>query len=120
MTNRSQNTNNMTETAQLTETAFQTYTIDGGHEHTIFVAANAIPGHDAARDNFGRPTECDTADEFEIVEIRVDGVLYDGQIDDVFASQFWRYDRHRKTHVRHTAKTLIDEIENELSAELWM
>lgn len=106
-------------TAQLIETAFETYTIDGGYEHTLLIAAECVPGHDADRDEYGRPTECATDDEFEIVEIRVDGVLYDGKIDDVFALLFWRYDRTRKTHVRHTAKTLIDEIESELSAELW-
>lgn len=107
----------MTATAQLVETAYEPYHTD--YEHTLFIAATATPGHDADRDEYGRPTECATDDEFEIVEIRVDGVLYDGQIDDVFASQFWRYDRTRKTHVRHTAKTLMDEIKSELSAELW-
>lgn len=109
----------MTTQKQLIETAFETYMIDGGHEHTLFIAAEFEPGHDADRDEYGRPSECATGDEYEIVEIRVDGVLYDGRIDDVFASQFWRYDDKRKTHVRHTAKTLIDEIESELSAELW-
>jgi hypothetical protein len=107
----------MTESAHLTETAYEPYTLE--HEHTLFIAAEFEPGHDAARDEYGRPTECDTDDEFNIIEIRVDGILYEGDIDDVFASQFWRYDRTRNTHVRHTAKTLIDEIENELSAELW-
>jgi hypothetical protein len=107
----------MTESAQLIETAYEPYTTE--KEHTLFIAATATPGHDADRDEYGRPTECDTATEFEILEIRVDGVLYDGRIDDVFACQFWRYDRTRKTHVRHTVETLIIEIENELSAELW-
>jgi hypothetical protein len=104
-------------TAHIIETAYEPYHTE--HEHTLFIAAEVEPGRDAARDEYGRPTECDTDDEFNIIEIRVDGILYEGEIDDLFASQFWRYDSSRCTHVRHTAKTLIDEIEFELSAELW-
>jgi hypothetical protein len=107
----------MTATENIIETEYEPYMLE--HEHTLFIAAEYEPGRDAARDEYGRPTECDTAHEFEIIEIRVDGVLYDGKIDDLFASQFWRYDSSRCTHVRHTAKTLINEIDDELSAELW-
>lgn len=107
----------MTATENIIETAYEPYTLD--NEHTLSIAAEFDPGNDADRNEYGQPTECATEDEFEIVEIHVDGILYDGAFDDVFASQFWRYCRVRKTHVRHTWETLQTEIENELSSELW-
>ena len=98
------------------ETAYQPYTTQ--NEHTLHVSAEITPGHVAARDEYGRPSECYTDPKFNEFEIHVDGCLYDGQFDDVFASQFWRYDNRTKMHVRHTWDTLIDEITEELYNEL--
>ena len=103
-------------TATIIETAYQPYTTQ--NEHTIHASAEFIAGHDAARDEYGRPTECGTANEFDILEIHVDGIVYDGRFDDVFASQFWRYCERRKTHVRHTWTSLYDEISEQLENEI--
>jgi len=86
-------------------------------EHEMTITAEFVPGHDAAIMN-GIPTECASNPEFEIESVIVDGIEIDGIIDDEFAECFWYFDHNRKTYVRHNRRTLIAEIEYQLTCEL--
>jgi len=103
-------------TAELIETAFSIYTQEG--EKQITVSAEFHPGHEPARDNYGRPTECGSDPEFVIMEVFVDGIEHGNELDDEFARQFWFYSWTRMVHVRHTWKTFEDRCIEELTNEL--
>lgn len=66
-------------------TTFHLETVHGT-ESLITVTGEFLEGSPAACDGYGRPTECDTDDEWEILEIEVDGVSV--EISDAVASEF--------------------------------
>jgi hypothetical protein len=83
-----------------------------GDEYDFQVTGEFIPGAPAARDEYGRKTECDTSDDWELHEILVDGE--DRIIDDAFASLFERYDYRKKGFVMMTANDLEEKIKEEM------
>lgn len=103
-------------TQTIITTTFPIYT-HGNPDAAMTITAEFVPGHDAAIMN-GIPTECAANPEFEIESVIVDGIEIDGIIDDEFAECFWYFDHNRKTYVRHNRRTLIAEIEYQLSCEL--
>lgn len=81
----------------MTTTTFYLETTNGT-EAKITVTGEFIEGARAATDEYGRPTECDTCDEWEIGSVEIDGKIAD--ITDEFCCEFLVYDgraRHSRT-----------------------
>lgn len=46
-------------------------------EHAVEVEADYIAGYPAAKDCYGRPTECELEDRYEVTSISIDDVEYE-------------------------------------------
>jgi hypothetical protein len=84
-------------TAQKTEPTCTAFSIDAiingeNHEISVTVEADFIPGEDAHVDEYGRPTECSSGDEWDIQFLSVNG-QNDPDITPLFVSAFLVWDR---------------------------
>jgi hypothetical protein len=83
-----------------------------GDEYEFKVTGEFIQGAPAVRDEYGRKTECDTFDDWELHEVLIDGE--EREITEAFASLFERYDYRKKAHVPMTANDLEEKIKEEM------
>ena len=83
-----------------------------GNEIQFAVEAEIIAPEPAARDEYGRPTECETAGEILFDTVEVDGK--ERRITDALASMFECYDRRSRSFRPMTAADLEDKIREEI------
>lgn len=83
-----------------------------GNEVIFTVEAEIIAPEPAARDEYGRPTECETAGQILFDNVEVDGK--ERHVNDALASIFECYDRRTRSFRPMTATDLEDKIREEI------